>query len=94
MRATCDDGLSLSAACVSAITWSCFHANCCLSTLWRKFKSFDPTYCKTDGAGATGLIYLFSVYSSALKKRFDLTQRSLQTIETCMFLAGTVSGEA
>jgi hypothetical protein len=47
-----------------------------------------------DGAGATGLIYLFSVYSSALKKRFKLSQTSLGTIETCMFLAGTLSGKA
>ena len=54
----------------------------------RSLHLHDPT----DGAGATGLIYLFSVYSSALKKRFDLSQRSLQTIEICMFLAGTCSG--
>jgi hypothetical protein len=33
-------------------------------------------------AGATGLIYLFSVYSDALKKEFGLSQSEVESINT------------
>jgi len=43
------------------------------------------------GAGATGMIYLFSVYSGALKQQFGFSQTQLEAINTSMFAAGTIT---
>lgn len=40
---------------------------------------------------ATGCGYTFSIYSSALKKQFSLTQSSLDTINTVAFCSGLVA---
>jgi len=42
-------------------------------------------------AGSTGLIYLFGVYSSALKRQFGYSQTELDSISTVMFAAGSVT---
>ena len=40
------------------------------------------------GTCSTGLIYLFSIYSGALKKQFDFSQGELELINTAVFCAG------
>ena len=43
------------------------------------------------GSVGTGVMYGFSVYSSALKKRFDLTQEALDNINTLPYALGLLS---
>ena len=49
------------------------------------------TVCILYASGSTGLIYLNSVYSEALKAKHSLTQSDVETISAVMFSAGMLS---